>query len=114
MCFLEIAGCLSNRILVAPACVPNKQSVDCLMKVLCFIFSFSYVFAGTSVYVIFGPLTLTYPHDQQIQRERERERRASEGAELGKTHRQAEIDVAACELLMHCWYPVCCHETNEC
>lgn len=74
MCFLEIAGCLSNRILVAPACVPNKQSVDCLMKVLCFIFSFSYVFAGTSVYVIFGPLTLTYPHDQQIQREREREK----------------------------------------
>lgn len=80
MCFLEIAGCLSNRILVAPACVPNKQAVDCLMKVLCFIFSFSFVFAGTSVYVIFGPLTLTYPHDQQIQRER----RASEGAELGK------------------------------
>lgn len=42
------------------------------------------------------------------------ERRASEGAQLGKTHRQAEIDIAACELLMHCWYPVCCHETNEC
>lgn len=28
-------------------------------------------------------------------------------------YRQAEIDIGAWESLMHCWCPVCCHETNE-